>query len=42
MTLSDYVDFICTKMHLTEDPSRAEAWVYVMAWYQTIYASVCW
>jgi hypothetical protein len=42
MTLDDYVDVICMKMHRTDEPSRDEARTYVRARYQTIYESTCW
>mgnify|MGYP003694639153 CR=1 FL=1 len=42
MTLDDYVDFICTKMHRTDEPSRNEARTYVRARYRTLYESLCW
>jgi hypothetical protein len=42
MTLSDYVEFICTKMHRTDDPSREEARTYVKARYRTLYESTPW
>jgi hypothetical protein len=42
MTLEQYVDTICTKMHRTDDASRTEAKVYVRARYRTIYEACVW
>jgi hypothetical protein len=42
MTLSEYIDVICMKMHRTDDASRNEARTYVRARYRTIYESVPW
>jgi hypothetical protein len=42
MTLEQYVDVICTKMHRTDDATRAEARVYIQARYRTLYDSSAW
>jgi hypothetical protein len=42
MTLDDYVDVICMKMHRTDDASRAEARTYVRARYRTICEAAPW
>src|SRR5262245_62156294 len=42
MTLGDYVDLVCTKVHRTDQPSREEARKYVASRYQMIYESYPW
>ena len=42
MTLGDFVDLVCTKVHRTDEPSRAEARKYIASRYQMIYESYPW
>ena len=42
MTLGDYVDLVTTKVHRTDEPSRAEARKYIASRYQMIYESYPW
>ena len=42
MTLGDYVDLVCTKVHRTDEPSREEARKYIASRYQMIYESYPW
>lgn len=42
MTLGDYVDLVCTKVHRTDEPSRAEARKYIASRYQMIFESYPW
>lgn len=42
MTLLDYIDFVCTKMHRTDAASMANCKKYLQLRYQTIYESRLW
>lgn len=42
MTLSDYIDLTCAKMHRTDDASRREARKYIQSRYQMIYEGCPW
>ena len=42
MTLGDYIDLVCTKVHRTDLPSREEARKYIASRYQMIYESYPW
>ena len=42
MTLGEYVDLVCTKVHRTDEPSQEEARKYIASRYQMIYESYPW